>query len=203
MDTTSILGTNINWEYFDFTIRFLINLVSIIIVSGLIYLRRYRENENFFVITTFNIVVFFICFLLSNVQLSMGFAFGIFAVFSLLRYRTKIMQIKEMTFLFTAISLAIINAIHYDSFSTFFIIFSNIVIIATIYILELIWTKSEKSKDAILDKIELIKPEHYSKLLEDMKVRTGLNITRVEIGKIDFVKDIAQIKIFFSESHAK
>lgn len=203
MDTTSILGTNINWEYFDFTIRFLINLVSIIIVSGLIYLRRYKENENFFVITTFNIVVFFICFLLSNVQLSMGFAFGIFAVFSLLRYRTKIMQIKEMTFLFTAISLAIINAIHYDSFSTFFIIFSNIVIIATIYILELIWTKSEKSKDAILDKIELIKPEHYSKLLEDMKVRTGLNITRVEIGKIDFVKDIAQIKIFFSESNAK
>ena len=200
MDTTSILGANVSWEYLDFTIRFFINLASIVLISGIIYLKRYKDNEYFFVMTIFNIVVFFICFLLSNVQLSMGFAFGIFAVFSLLRYRTRLMPIKEMTFLFTSISLGIINAIHYTSFSTYFIIFSNVIIIYTIFVLELIWTKSEKSKDAVLEKIELIKPENYTLLLEDLKNRTGLKITRVDIGKINFVKDNAQIKIYFIES---
>ncbi|OGU61541.1 MAG: hypothetical protein A2X64_02325 [Ignavibacteria bacterium GWF2_33_9] len=199
MDSIAIMASNSNLMYLDFSIKFIINLIAIIFLSGVIYYRRYKDNDYFFVMMVFNLVVFFIGYLLSSVQLSMGFAFGIFAVFSLLRYRTQVIPTKEMTFLFAAITIGIINSVQFQNFSKVFVIFSNSIIIFTIYILELIWTKSEKSKDGILEKIELIKPENYNLLMEDMKKRTGLNITRIEIGRIDFVKDIANIKIYYTE----
>lgn len=203
MDTTLILNSATKWEYWDFLIRFIINLVSLFLISGMIYLKNYKDNEYFFVMVTFNIVVFFICILLSNVELSLGFAFGIFAIFSILRYRTNVMPIKEMTYQFATISLAIINSIHYNSFSMLFVIFTNSAIILTIFILELIWTKSEKSKFVVFEKIELIKPEFYDKLISDLKLRTGLDITRCEVGDVDFVKDTARIKVYYREMSKK
>jgi hypothetical protein len=130
----------------------------------------------------------------------MGFAFGIFAIFSILRYRTRMIPIKEMTFLFASISLAIINAIHFTALSYYFIIFSNFIIIASIYLLENILQKNEKTKELVYEKIELIKPANYIELLADLTIRTGLNISRIEIGKLNFMKDTAKIKIYYLEN---
>lgn len=144
-------------------------------------------------------IVFFVCYILSNAKLSLGFAFGIFAVFSILRYRTMMVPIKEMTYMFISISIAIINALSYNGISIGLVLFTNFALIGFIFLLEKTWVKNELKQTVIYEKIELIKPTHHIELMNDLKTRTGLNIHRFEIGKIDFLRDVARIDIFYYE----
>jgi hypothetical protein len=135
--------------------------------------------------------------LLNNAKISIGFAFGIFAVFSILRYRTRPLPTKEMTYLFISISVAIINALSSNNLSYAELLLTNGVIIFFTIILEKVWIKNESRKTVIYEKIDLIKPENHDKLLKDLKERTGLNIHRFEIGRIDFLQDLARIRIYY------
>jgi hypothetical protein len=132
----------------------------------------------------------------------MGFALGLFAIFGIIRYRTDAMPIKEMTYLFLIIGVSVVNALADTESSVADILFTNFAIIAITYALEKTWLlKRESSKIIIYEKLNLIKPENYNELIKDLQERTGIKkIKRVEIGKIDLLKDICYLTVFFEDS---
>lgn len=133
--------------------------------------------------------------------MEMGFAMGLFAVFGILRYRTEALPIKEMTYLFIVIGLAMINALANKSISMAELFFTNFVIVGTTLGIETIWFNDhERSKNIVYEKIENVKPENHDILLADLRERTGLQVFKFSIGKIDFLKDVAEIKIYYKES---
>ncbi len=182
-------------------IKFLIDLIVVYILTKLIYFKIRKNRTYLFSLFIVNIIIFFVCSILSSLTISLGFAFGIFAIFSILRYRTISIPIKEMTYFYLVISIAVINSLTNTGISLIEILFINAVIVSLTWTLEKIWIKNELMKNIIYEKIELIKKENHDKLLEDLTNRTGLMINRFEIGKIDFLRDIAQIRIYYSDSN--
>jgi hypothetical protein len=188
-------------SFFEFLLRFFINLVVLFIIIRLIYYPLTKRKDYLFTYFLIGIIVFLLCFLLENVELKLGFALGLFAIFGIIRYRTDAIPIKEMTYLFIVIGLAVINALTVTGMNNLELGFANLSILTVTFALEKIWLlKNENSKIIIYDKIENITPENQVKLIEDLRIRTGINITRIVIGRIDFVRKNAKIKIFYSES---
>ena len=183
--------------------RLLIDLVSVFILVRFIYYPIYKHRELFFTYFIFNIVIFLISFLLNKVELSMGAAFGLFAVFSMLRYKTEEIAIKDMTYLFLVIAIGLISAVTkvkdtIDTIEYLFLIGINAIVLLITYLLESnIFMKKETVKTILYENIELIKADKQEELLADIKLRTGFNVHRYSIHKIDFLKDAAQIKIYF------
>ena len=197
-----VLGSKL-WDVNDFgemIIRFVFNLIVAFIVIRVIYYPIHKRKDYLFTYFLFNILIFFICILLNSVKLKLGFAFGLFAIFGVLRYRTEQLPIKEMTYLFMIIAIAIINSLTNNKITIGEVVFTNFTIIVSTYLLEKVFLLKHESRKSILyEKIENIKPENHNILIEDLKERTGLDIHRIEIGKVDFLKDTANIKIFYYE----
>jgi hypothetical protein len=185
--------------FLEFVMRFALNLGVILILVRWLYYSTARRKDYLFTYILISSVVFLLCFLLESVKLQIGFALGLFAIFGIIRYRTNSMPIKEMTYLFLVIGISVINALTSAKTSLADLLFTNAVLIGMTYGLERLWLmKHESSKIIVYEKIELIKPEKYDELLADLKVRTGINtITRVETGKIDFLKDTCTLVIHF------
>lgn len=179
-------------------IRLVIDLVFTLIIIRLVFYPIYKERDYVFTTILVNLSVFFICFLLASIKLQIGFAFGLFAVFSIIRYRTQQIPIREMTYIFVVIIIAVINAISNEKISYAELLLANIVILIAIYILEHNFLHGrEIVKLIIYEKIELIKPENYEMLIKDLKERTGLDIQRAEIDSINFLNDTAKLKIVY------
>lgn len=181
-----------------FFIRLGIDLLAVIILVRFIYFPIYRSRENVFTFFIFNLVIFLITYLLNKVEMSMGAAFGLFAVFSMLRYRTEDISIKDMTYMFLVIAMGLINAVSKGSWDELSLLMAIIILIT--YLLESnILIKKEVSKIVMYENIELIKPENKDKLIADLESRMGVKINQVTIGKIDFLRDAAQIHVFYYE----
>jgi len=187
-------------------LRLLIDLVSVFVLVRFIYYPIYKHRELFFTYFIFNIVIFLICFLLNKVELSMGAAFGLFAVFSMLRYKTEEIAIKDMTYLFLVIAIGLVSAVTKvkdtaDSIECLFLVGINATVLLITYLLESnIFMKKEVVKTILYENIEMIKAGKETELLADLKLRTGFNVHRYSIHKIDFLKDAAQIKVYYYES---
>jgi len=185
--------------------RLLINLTSVFILVRFIYYPIYKHRELFFTYFIFNIIIFLISFLLNKVDLSMGAAFGLFAVFSMLRYKTEEIAIKDMTYLFLAIAIGLVSAVTKvkdteDHIEYLFLIGINAVVLLLTYLLESnVFMKKENVKTILYENIELIKADKKEELLADIRLRSGFNVHRYSIHKIDFLKDAAQIKIYYYE----
>ena len=188
-----------------FSFRFLIDITSVFILTRLVYYRIYKRSDLFFTFFIFNVVIFLICFLLNKVELSMGAAFGLFAVFSMLRYRTEDISIKDMSYLFLVIAMGLIAAVTKikdtsDVYEYLFLGLINLIIIAIAFVFDTaILFKKEVVKTITYGNLDLIKKEKQSELMEDIKNRTGILVQRISIGKIDFSKDSVQIKIYYYE----
>jgi len=188
-----------------FGVRFLINMVSVFILIRFIYFKMNKHRELFFTYFVFNLIIFFLCFFLNKVKISMGAAFGLFAVFSMLRYRTEDLSIKDMTYLFLVIAIGLMTAvIKLDDIAYYYefiiIIVINALVLVLTYVLESnVLIKQETAKQIVYENIELIKPEKRHELMADLELRTGQKINRISIGKIDFLRDTALIKIYFYE----
>ncbi len=201
------LATADTFEWFNklpekFFVRLLVDLLTVTILTRLIYYRIYRRTDLFLTFFGFNLVIFLITYLLNKVQMSMGAAFGLFAVFSMLRYRTEGLSAKDMTYLFIVISLGLISAIIKGSWDELGLV--NGMIVLSVWLLEGNWLiKRELTKNVQYDKIELIVPERRAELIRDLRVRTGLDIHRVEIQAMDFLRDSALIMIFYYQTNAK
>ncbi len=188
-------------EFSELLVRFFFNLAVVLTIVRGIYYPLTKRKDHLFTLLLISMVVFLLCMLLSSVKLQMGFAMGLFAVFSIIRYRTDAIPIKEMTYLFVVIGVSVINALSNKKISYLEIVFSNLVLIAIIYGLEKIWLlRHESSKLIMYERIEFIKPDRRADLVADLESRTGIKINRVEVGKIDFLKDAAQLMIFYYEN---
>lgn len=181
-----------------FFLRLGFNLISTFILLRTIYFPKYRSRENIFTFYIFNVIIFLITFLLNKVELSMGAAFGLFAVFSMLRYRTENISTKDMTYLFLLIALGLLNAVSKGGWDE--LLFINLIILIATYLLESnIVLRKESSRIVMYEKIELIIPEKRAELIEDLEKRIGVKINHITIGKIDFLKDSAMIHAYYYE----
>ncbi|MCY7359352.1 MAG: DUF4956 domain-containing protein [Rudanella sp.] len=152
----------------------------------------------------FNLTIFLVTYMLHQVQMSMGAAFGLFAVFSMLRYRTEGISIKDMTYLFVVISIGLISAISEVGSTTggwAGAALLNSLIVGAVYLLESEWfVQREFSKTIFYDRTDLLRPEHALDLLDDLRARTGLLVYRVEVRDIDFRKESAQLIVYYHEN---
>jgi phosphoglycerol transferase MdoB-like AlkP superfamily enzyme len=184
----------------EFLVRFGINLLFIIIIVRFIYYPRHRNKDFLFTFFLFNTVNFIICFLLSDTKLKTGFAFGLFAIFSIIRYRTVTVPIREMGYFFVAVTVGLINslAVLESTQTAVILLLSNTIIIGLILLLDRqLSLDHENYKEINYERIDLIKPELRNEMIEDIKKRTGLPIHRVELIKVDFLRDVARIHAFY------
>ena len=187
-------------ELMNLIIRFGFNLSIAFIIINLIYHRNHTNNDFVFTYFMFNSLIFFFAFLLGKITINIGFAFGMFAVFAILRYRTNPIPIKEMTYLFIVITIGVINALSNSEVSYAALLFTNIALVSLTYFLETYWQKNLLARITIeYEKIENIKPENRATLLADLKERTGLNIQSFEFRRINFLRDTARIRIYYKE----
>lgn len=185
-------------SFLNMSIRFTFNLIFTVIIVRCLYYPIARRKDYLFTYIMISVVVFLLCYMLGEIKLRIGFALGLFAIFGIIRYRTTTIPIKEMTYLFIIIGMAVVNSLTTKKVTFAELAFTNVIIVAITFGLEKIWLlKHEASKVVVFEKIDLILPERREELLADLKERTGLNIHKIEIGKIDFMRDIAQIKIFY------
>jgi len=186
-------------SFLELLLRFTLNMTVILILVRCLYYSTTKRKDYLFTYILISTLIFLLCYLLASVKLQIGFALGLFAIFGIIRYRTSSIPIKEMTYLFLIIGVSIINSLADTKTSVAEVLFTNFVIILITFSLEKIWLlKHELSKTIIYEKIDLIKPEDHLQLIEDLERRTGIKkINRVEVGKIDFLKDTCTLKIFY------
>jgi len=181
----------------EFFISLAIDVAAVFLIIVLIYYPSYRKLDYIFTFIIFNLVIFLLTFVLKYVKLSMGAAFGLFAVFSMLRYRTEGISIKDMTYLFIFIAMGLISAVQLEYYQLSVIL--GVLILGTFVIDGKYIIKREFYKRVQYENIEFIKPENYDRLVEDLRTRLGLNIHRVTIHQIDFLRDTAIVKVYYYE----
>lgn len=184
----------------DFTrliVRFGTNLLVIVIVVFVIYAKNSRRKDFIFSYIAISITVFTLCYLLESVELELGFALGLFAIFGIIRYRTDAIPIKEMTYLFVIIGISVVNALSYNKVSYSNLLFTNLVIIGTMWALEKVLNlRQEGSLRIIYEKVENLHAMNRGELMQDLEMRTGVKIKRFEILEINYLRDIAKIMVY-------
>ncbi len=190
-----------NWEdFFDLILRTVFNTGVVIYLVRYMYYKTTPRKDYLFTYILISLVVFFMCFLLENIKLELGFALGLFAIFGIIRYRTTQIPIREMTYLFLVIGLSVINALSNAKVSYAELIFTNLALIFVTYLLEKVFLLRHESKKVInYENVELIKPERREDLKRDLEERTGLVINRLEVGRVDYLRDSARVIIYYFE----
>ena len=187
-------------------IRFSFNLFIAFVIIKLIYHRDYKGNDFVFTYFMFNTLIFFFAYILGNLDINMAFGFGLFAVFAILRYRTDPIPIKEMTYLFIVITIGVINALSTNQVVFEELIFANVAIVVMTFFLEKYWVsnlvvKDYRIKTIVYNDMDMIKPENYQKLLDDVVKKTGLQIIDCKVGRINFLENWANIKIYYKKEN--
>lgn len=185
----------------DLLIAFIVNLLAIMIVVHWLYYPKCKRGEFFFTYILIAISTFMLIYVLGDVKLKAGIALGLFAIFSIIRYRTEQVAIREMTYLFIIIALSAINGLTVSELSYGEVIIINLLFILSIWICESKLLISHYSYKVIkYDNVSLITPDKRSELIADLEKRTGLKIEKVEVGAIDFLKDAAIVKMYYKDN---
>lgn len=178
-------------------ILFGINLLVCWIITHFFYYRKSHKREYYFTYMLFSTAIFFILYQLQNMSVEVGVALGLFGIFSMIRYRMEQLPIREMTYLFVLIAISIINGAGMASSYASFIA-TNIIFILLVWVLEAAGMSNRKAQKIITyEKIALIKPDRREELLADLRERTGLEIVKVQVGSINFLKDTAFLKVTY------
>lgn len=185
-------------DFYKLTIRLCINVFFLTILIRFLYYSKTKRKDYLFTYYLIGTITFFLCFGLKKLDIDTGMGLGLFAIFGIIRYRTDAIEIKEMTYLFMVIGLSVVNALASNQLSIAEMSLINIFLVILTFILEFVWLmKHETRKTIIYERIDLITPEKASEMKQDIEVRTGLSINRFEIGKIDFLNDTAQVRVFY------
>lgn len=191
----------LNWfsdDFYTLILRLLVNLVFMTILIRYLYYPITKRKDYLFTYYLIGLITFFLCFGLKKLDIDTGMGLGLFAIFGIIRYRTDAIEIKEMTYLFLIIGVSVINSLASKQISIAEMMLINVSVVAITYGLERVWlVKHETRKTINYEKINLIRPENYEEMKADLEARTGLNINRFEIGKIDFLNDTAQVRIYY------
>jgi hypothetical protein len=190
-----------NWEDFlDLLLRTAFNLLVVIYLVRYLYYKATPRKDYLFTYILISLVVFFMCFLLENIKLELGFALGLFAIFGIIRYRTRQIPIREMTYLFLVIGVSVINSLANRKVSYAELIFTNAALIGITYLLEKVFLLRHESKKVInYENVEMVRPDRREELKRDLEERTGLSINRLEVGRIDYLRDSARVIIYYFE----
>jgi hypothetical protein len=186
----------------ELLLRFALNLGVVMLLVRWLYYGVTRRKDYLFTYILISSIIFLLCHLLEGVKIETGFALGLFAIFGIIRYRTDQMPIREMTYLFVVIGISVINALSNKKVSVADLLFTNAALVMITYGFEKIWfLRHESAKLIVYEKIDLIKPEKYEELISDLQERTGIaKINRVEVGKIDYLRDTCRMTIYYYES---
>ena len=185
-------------------IRFIFNLFIAFVIIKLIYHRDYKGNDFVFTYFMFNTLIFFFAYILGNLDINMAFGFGLFAVFAILRYRTDPIPIKEMTYLFIVITIGVINALSGNQVVFIELLFANVTIVLLTFLLERHWVNNLpdnglSSKTVVYNNMEMIKPENHQSLIDELAQKTGLSIVSCKIGRLNFVENQVNVKLYYKE----
>lgn len=182
-------------DMWELLIRFAFNALVVTIIIHLLYYPKSRRKDYYFTFSLIAVSIFFLIFLLGGVKLKVGFALGLFAIFGIIRYRTESMPVREMTYLFVIIAISVINALASHLVQA---LVANVLFIGWIWLCESNkWIKHVACKLVLYDRPEMTAPDRYNDLIDDLKKRTGLEIQRVEVGHIDFLRDTAMLKVYY------
>ena len=180
-------------------IRLVINIVVIGIIIDRLYYPKSKRRDFYFTFMLISIAIFFIVFFMIFVleemkgKTSLGIGIGLFGIFSIMRYRTDTMPVREMTYLFVIIALSLVNAIS-EGVPMIELGITNLIFLVAVWVCE--WRlKVLPSKIIQYDKMELIVPERKNELIADLESRLGVEIVQVEVGAVDFIRDMAMVKI--------
>ena len=196
-DNSLILSSDTVW---GILLRFSINVVFIIVLVWVIYFRYTKKEKFLFTFFLIGVVVFFVSSIMRRVDIGLGLAFGLFAIFGILRFRTRNFSLKDMSYLFATIGISVINSLGMMVLPLTGILVINAIILISAFVLEKILCNNMFMKHSIVyDKLELLKPENQDKLIKDVSGRTGRTILRISIEKIDYKKDVADLDIYFKE----
>jgi uncharacterized membrane protein len=178
-------------------LHFFINLVFCGIIIHKLYYAKSKRRDYYFTFALISLSIFLMIFLLGSVKIKVGFALGLFAIFGIIRYRTEQMPVREMTYLFILIAVSVINALAV-TLTLGELLLTNVLFVCSIWLFEDIpWIKHVSEKLIKYDRIDLIQPENYEAMKADLEKRLGFPILRFEVGAIDFLKDIAMVKVFY------
>jgi lysylphosphatidylglycerol synthetase-like protein (DUF2156 family) len=191
---------------FDFSLEamatmllyFSLNTVIVFMIVVGLYARTSKRRQFYFSYFALSMAIFLMCYILVNVNIQIGFALGLFAIFGIIRYRTDTVPIKEMTYLFVIIAISVLNALANNNIGFLELIFANLLLVGGLYLLErILILKQENSHQIVYDKIENIHEDQKEVLLADLQARTGRKINRYDIKSIDFSRNIAIINVVF------
>ena len=198
---------NITWfdsDFYTLILRLSINLLFLIVVIRYLYYPKTKRKDYLFTYFLIGFMTFFLCFGLKKLDIDTGMGLGLFAIFGIIRYRTNTIEIKEMAYLFIVIGLSVINSLASNKISIAELIFINVSACLLTYLIEYVFLLRNESRKIILfEQIDLIKSLNKAELKLNLEERTGLKINRIEIGKINYLNDTADIKIFYFEDDQK
>ncbi|OSY89576.1 hypothetical protein WH52_00740 [Tenacibaculum holothuriorum] len=184
----------------EFLLKLLFNIIISVIIIRFIYYKSTKNSDYVFTYFIIGQIVFLLCYLLKSIELQLGFALGLFAIFGIIRYRTSTIQIKDMTYLFSIIGLSIINSLTDSSYYKELII-SNLVIIGLIWGLEAIFTyKKLESTLITITNIEDLNLKNEIELKNHISQKLDIDIQKVTIKRIDFFNDSAEILVYYLTS---
>ena len=182
----------------EFGFRYAFNLIVTFVLIRTFYYARHKNKDFVFTFFLFNSVLFLICFLLSSTKIELGFSFGLFAIFSIFRYRTVTVPVREMGYFFLTVTVGIINALANLSDTLLLLIICNVIILLLTYILDgHLGLENESYEEINYDRMDLIQPEKRNEMLQNLRERTGLSIHRVKFQKIDLCKNVVNIHAFY------
>jgi hypothetical protein len=180
--------------------RFVMNTIFLFILIVVLYFRYSKKEKFLFTFFLLGISVFFICSMLKDIDIGIGMGFGLFAIFSILRFRTRNFSVKDIAYTFTTIAISVINSINMRTFPVIGFVILNSIIILSVFILEEYLQKNNFCKYSIFyDNLDLLKPGSKNKLIKDISSKTGHNVLEVKIRNINFKRKIAELEIYFKE----
>jgi hypothetical protein len=182
----------------EFGVRYALNLIVTFVLIRTFYYARHKNKDFVFTFFLFNSVLFLICFLLSSTKIELGFSFGLFAIFSIFRYRTVTVPVREMGYFFLTVTVGIINALANLSDTLLLLMICNLLILILTYILDgNLGLEHESFEEINYDRMDLIQPEKRTEMLRNLRERTGLSIHRVKFQKIDFSKNVVNLHAYY------
>jgi hypothetical protein len=189
-----------NPDFFGILIRFIINLLFLVVLIRGIYFRYSKKEKFLFTFFLMGITVFFITSMLKSVFIEFGMAVGLFAVFAILRFRTRNFSLKDMSYIFTTIGLSVINSLKLSGFPELGVIIFNLIIVISAVVLEEFVAKNNTVRYRIIyEDIELLKTAKKQKILKEISNLTGKDVIRVKIRRIDYKNKVALLEILFRE----
>ncbi len=205
MNILAALAVSLSGSAIMLLARLALNMLITAAVVRLVYYRLYRDRDYVFTYFLINLVTFSLAYLLSKLPIELGFALGLFGVFGILRYRTEAIRVRNLTYLFVVIGIALLNALANGGITLAELLVANAVIVGTVGVLEAApFSSREESRLVNYDRLDLLSPAAAAELLEDLRKRTHLPVERFEIGDVDLLRDSALITIHYrSQSPAR